>query len=130
MEIKNQDQLDEFFETYEGIARRAADIATAMLALKGIDTHLDEDDVQIEGQSFYAEYEEYLGCGDYESHTIHIPDEYFFNADFLTDAKEQVRKEKEVKKKQLRERQEAMERNSRARERAQYEKLKKQFEAA
>lgn len=132
--IATENELNTFYEIWKDLSERAAKIATAIRDLELADKGsfrsspvFDSDDISIYEGQLYCEYDESLGCGEYENHSLLIPDSYLFDENFLEEAKKRI-EERKIKAADERKReQEHQKKCANERERAQYLKLKKKF---
>jgi len=128
LEFNNANELYELLEIIQQLQERAAEIATAMVKLKGGKYSIDSEEISFENGSITAEYEEYLGCSEWETHGIDIPLSYFFDENYLDDVKEKIRKMEEEKKRKAEEAAARRKRENEERERKKYLELKAKFE--
>lgn len=130
LDFNNEHELYELLEIIQQLKERAAEIASVMNKLEGRRDSISDEEITFEDGSIYAEYEEYLGCNNYETHTFHIPLSYFFDENFIEDAKEKIRKRKEEEKRKKEEREAKRKLEAEKREREQYLKLKEKYDVA
>lgn len=126
--LNNENDLRELLGIIQQLQERAAKIATSMVKLKGGKTSIDAEDIRFENGAIVTEYEEYLGCGDWDIHGINIPLSYFFDENYLDDAKEMIRKMEEEKKRKAEEDAARRKKEAEERERKKYLELKAKFE--
>ncbi len=130
MNFKNEDELYDFLEQITELQRKAADIATTMNKLEGRKGSISDEEITFEDGTIYAEYEEYMGCSEWETHTFPIPLSYFFDDSYIEQAKEKIRLRKEEEKRKKEEAAAKRKLEAEKREREQYEKLKAKFDVA
>ena len=129
IEITNEEQLNEIIEALEAVKSKAAKIGTLMIKLEGEKGSIDEDDIKFgDWSGITADYEVYIGCGDYERKSLTIPSRYLFEDEWEQQFKDKIAERRAAEE---RKRQQEIEKRQKAAEekrKQEYLKLKKEFE--
>ena len=127
--MKTVDDAVRVIEEFGEIQRLAAEVATDLLSLEwNRPVAVDPEEITVEDGELYANFEEYLGCSDYESHHRLIPVEYLFDAEWKEKAKAELARKHAEKQEKKRLAAEKAKRDKEDRERRQYLALKAKFE--
>lgn len=123
------EEAQALIEQFEQLQERAAKVATTLIQLEhNRSTTIDSDEVILECGGLYANWEEYCGCGDYDSHHTHIPLNYLFDKNWVEEASAIIQQREADAAKKEQERIKKAEKATVDRERKQYLKLKAKYE--
>ena len=127
--MKTVDDAVRIIEEFEELQELARDVASDMLSLEfDRPCPVDPEEITVEGGSLYVNYEEYYGCGNYETHQRYIPLEYLFDPEWKQKAKAELARKHAEKQEKKRLAAEKAKRDREERERQNYLKLKAKFE--
>lgn len=125
--ISNKDDLYNFLSCVSALKERAVEIANIMLQLEGNKERVYAEDIEIEDDMIGASYTTYH-CGDTDAHGFGIPLRYFFDDNWIEEAKEAIRQRQEEEKRKKEEAEAKRKLQEADREYKRYLELKKKFE--
>lgn len=127
--MKTVEEADKIIEQFGELQEMAVPIAAIMLELE-LDRHCSVcvEEITTEDGLLFVNFEEYGGCGNYDTHKRMIPTEYLFDPDWEKKAKYELAKKHEKKMEEKRLARARANREKEDRERREYLKLKAKFE--
>ena len=125
--MKTVDELHDLIDQITKLQEQAAEIATAMLRLEDKKHSVDSDEIYFENGTIMVDYDVHLGCGEWEMHDFVIPNSYFFDENFINDAREKLRLKREAEEEKSRQRAEKRRLEREAVEIRKYKELKEKY---
>lgn len=126
-----QEEIEEVLNKFETVQREAARVANIMIkADSSLSSRwdLDEDNIHLEQGDLLAKWQEiYHGCSP-DHYQLYIPHDYLFNDKVLEHIEADAKLKTLAEKRRIAKNEKEAERREKIRRKAEFEKLKKEFE--